>query len=152
AAPPPVARAPIQGAAPAPRPAPKPTTPPPVTAPVAQAEPTRRRTGTPQLGVPVVEPPPVEAPVEAPRPKTPTPQPVVTKETVREYVQPPVAGTIDAPTGRAKRASSSGGQPDAPGISQVWYEDGDRASQDDEPDRPRKTISPSSTDMSLYDE
>ena len=71
-------------------------------APVAAApdEPLRRSTGTPKVGVPVVE------------------------------VQPAVAGTIDPapePKGRARRPSASGGPEDSAGISQVWYDEGDGA-------------------------
>jgi serine/threonine-protein kinase len=90
-------------------------------APVVAApeEPRRRSTGTPKVGVPVVD------------------------------VQPAVAGTIEPapaePRGRARRPSASGGPQDAAGISQVWYDEGDG-------DPAAKASSPSTTDMSLYDE
>jgi len=74
----------------------------PAAAPPPPAE--RKRTGTPQVGVPVVE-------------------------------QSPVTGVIEA-------SKKSGPVPE-PGISQVWYEDEDRS---------KKHGSPSTTDMSLYDE
>jgi TolA-binding protein len=66
----------------------------------------RRRTGTPQVGVPVVD------------------------------EQAPVTGVIEAKADRS-------GPTQEPGISQAWYEDDDGS---------RKHTSPSTTDMSLYDE
>jgi serine/threonine-protein kinase len=107
--------------------------------PAAAAEPPaaapRRRTGTPKVGVPVVATD-ATAPAEA-------------------IPLPPVTGSIEAPTGRAKRPSSQAGTSDSIGISQVWYADGERASEEAEnapSGRARKLISPSSTDMSMYDE
>jgi serine/threonine-protein kinase len=79
--------------------------PPAMPAPVSE----RRRTGTPEVGLPVVA------------------------------EQAPVTGVIDV-----KKADRSG--PVAgPGDSQAWYED-------DDADRSRKHTSPSTTNMSLYDE
>jgi serine/threonine-protein kinase len=116
-------------------------------APPVHAEPQRRRTGTPRVGVPIMpepprarstEPPPnqvsVAGQIEAPRPKPPT-------------VPPPVAPADAAPSGRAKRASSHG-----PGDSAAWFDDGDRASEEADHVRARKIVTPSSTDLSLYDE
>jgi serine/threonine-protein kinase len=88
--------------------------------------PARRRTGTPDLGVPVVEKPVPE-------------------------VQPPVTGLIDQPSGRAKRATSQGVK-DPMGISQAWYEEGDAGSEESDLPRARKVITASTTDLSLYDE
>jgi hypothetical protein len=108
------APAPVLGAAPPPaRPAPRvtpaPAAPPPGSqfGPPAMPPPAseRRRTGTPQVGVPVVD------------------------------EQAPVTGVIEAKADRS-------GPTAEPGISQAWYEDDDS----------RKHTSPSTTDMSLYDE
>ena len=82
-------------APPPPAPAPAPVAKEAVPDVVIEAPAPRRRTGTPELGVPVV--------------------------------QAPVTGQIEQPSGRAK---SHGGK-DSMGISQVWYEDGDRASEED---------------------
>ncbi|MDB4954033.1 MAG: serine/threonine protein kinase with repeat [Myxococcales bacterium] len=125
-----------------------PEMPAPLTAPVAKAESDaeiRRRTGTPRVGVPVVT-------VDTPSTQAP----------VTGLIDPPSApipakrGSSQAePSGRAKRPSSSHGSQDSGGISQVWYADGDRESEEAETsrkDRARKVISPSATDMSLYDE
>ncbi len=97
---------------------------------VAEA-PSRRRTGTPELGVPAF--------VQAQAPEVQPPP-----------VQPPVTGLIDPPSGRAKRATSQGAK-DPMGISSAWYEEGERGSEDSEI-RPRKNFSASTTDLSLYDE
>jgi hypothetical protein len=118
-------------------------------APAPVAEP-RRRTGTPQVGVPVSHDPyaapampaPVEqAPVTGliePRSKTPTAPPPVESP----------SGAIDvAPSGRARRASAAG-----PSESAAWFEEGEQASEAAEAVRARKLISPSTTDLSIYDE
>jgi serine/threonine-protein kinase len=102
----------MQGPAPGPR------------ADIVVEAPPRRRTGTPEMGVPAF--------VQAPE------------------VQAPVTGLIDQPSGRAKRATSQGGR-DPIGISSAWYEEGDHGSEDSEI-RPRKNFSSSTTDLSLYDE
>ena len=103
-----------------PAPAPEPAAPAPAPAAAAPARETpleRRRTGTPQVGVPVVE-------------------------------QSPVTGVIDAPSARSKRPSEA--PADGPSVSQVWYEDDDDAPAARA--KSKKASSPSSTDMSLYDE
>jgi len=99
----------------------------------------RKRTGTPRVGVPVVPQPPVEDPSLA-----------------------PVAGTIEPPGARAPKAPAVAADeprgkrpttpPAAPGVSQVWFEDGERDADAD--DAPRARIAPSSStgDLSLYDE
>jgi len=107
----PPAPAPEVAAAPVPAPA--------AAAPARETPLERRRTGTPQVGVPVVD-----------------------------AVQPPVTGVIEAPSGRAKRPSQA--PDDGPSVSQVWYEDDDDAPAARA--KAKKTSSPSSTDMSLYDE
>jgi serine/threonine-protein kinase len=114
AAPPPAKPAP-RNPTPAPAPAPQHPPgsqfgPPAMPAPVSE----RRRTGTPEVGVPVVD------------------------------EQAPVTGVIEARQDRSGPAAKSGPTQD-PGVSQGWYED-------DDADRSRKTKSPSTTDMSLYDE
>ncbi|MBV8761967.1 MAG: protein kinase [Deltaproteobacteria bacterium] len=94
-----------------------PAMPPPLEAAPAHAAPAseRRRTGTPEVGVPTVD------------------------------VQAPVTGVIDAPVGRAKRASQ--GPTQDPSVSQVWYED-----DDVDPRAKKSSRDPGTTDLSLYDE
>jgi hypothetical protein len=141
----------------------------------------RRRTGTPQVGVPVVAapaapaapppaaagtlsgPPAMPAPLAAQPAPAPLAQPAPAPAKGNEVA--PVTGLIEprpkeptgpvdaAPAGRAKRASSSGVATD----SSVWFEDGERASEEADRIRRKKSIStsgisPSSTDLSLYDE
>ncbi len=172
-------------------PAPVPAAPAPVTAPPAAAydprattrgippapdskpdsvELLRKRTGTPQLGVPAIAAavaaaptisagesqaaragtidPPVVAPVVIePSPAPPSP-PIVARapsEPAPPRVRPPTGPTES----RIKRPTAD------PGISQVWYDDGDRASEEVEQgrnDRARKLISPSVTDLGYEDE
>jgi hypothetical protein len=109
----------------------------------------RRRTGTPEVGVPVV------AAVVQPAVVT---QPAVAgvvekKYDVTDKLERPVVGE-GAAAGRAKRASSHGNLGES---SANWYEEGERAAaSDDEFDdravkKARKLISPSVTDLSLYD-
>ena len=117
----------------------------------------RRRTGTPEVGVPVVATQPAVAGVverkydvtdkiERPRPDS-------------AKVKAPIVTETSAAAGRAKRASSHGiGESSA-----SWYEEGERASAeahdpddfDDSGDKrkqkARKLISPSTTDASMYD-
>jgi serine/threonine protein kinase len=105
------------------------------------AEPARRRTGTPEVGVAVVQ-----APIAGSIESAPIVAPKVTA---------PRAPIVDdkAAQGRAKRASSHGH-----GESASWYEEGERASEEAEREaaearqRARKVISPSVTDLSMYDE
>jgi serine/threonine protein kinase len=100
----------------------------------------RKRTGTPRVGVPVVS------------------AAAVADASDEAVPQPPVAGSIQAPTGRTRRpsssssSSSSGGPTDSSGISQVWYDEGERESSEADGKRASKLISPSTTDMSFYDE
>ena len=68
----------------------------------APAEPPRRSTGTPKVGVPIVA-----GPVE------------------QSTVLPPVVGTIEA----SKRAKRPSVQPDENNVSQVWYDEGDEPSK-----------------------
>jgi eukaryotic-like serine/threonine-protein kinase len=107
--------------------------------PEPEPAPARRRTGTPQLGVPAMA---TASTATAAAPAASASDAVV---------QPPVTGVIEAPSGRAK--SHAGRDPF--GISQAWYEDGERAS-DDDPDRssarPRKPLTASHTDASMYEE
>jgi serine/threonine-protein kinase len=151
--------------------------PPAAVAPTPAVEPERRRTGTPQVGVPILPtpgvltgPPSMPAPL-APSPITPSsplpaalanPKPA---EPVKGNDVAPVTGMIEprvksptgpvdaVPSGRAKRPSSQGALTD----SSVWFEDGERASEEIDRNRRKKSpstsgISPSSTDLSLYDE
>ncbi|NVB77845.1 MAG: tetratricopeptide repeat protein, partial [Kofleriaceae bacterium] len=93
----------------------------------------RRRTGTPEVGVPVPELSPVAGQIEPRRAKEPS-------------------GPVAAPaSGRARRASSSAGM-SAPADSSSWFDDGEQASREADRIRSRKSKSPSSTDLSLYDE
>ncbi len=102
----------------------------------------RKRTGTPRVGVPVVGAAARSAtddPVQAP---------------VAGIIEPPRVTSEDEPRGKRPTAPP---RPLEPGISQVWYEEGERADEDAEPVAPRakrasKQISPSVTDLSLYDE
>jgi hypothetical protein len=91
--------------------------PPAMPPPVVIEAPPRRRTGTPDVGVPVV------------------------------------TGQIEA-AGRRKRASTGGNSGALSTESSVWFEDGERASEEADKIRRRKApiITPSSTDLSLYDE
>jgi hypothetical protein len=77
----------------------------------------RRRTGTPEVGVPAV------------------------------------SGQIE-PAGRRKRSSTGDNSGALSTESSVWFEDGERASEEAEQVRRRKApiVTPSSTDLSLYDE
>ncbi|HET7501805.1 MAG TPA: protein kinase [Kofleriaceae bacterium] len=116
----------------------------------------RKRTGTPQLGVPVMHAagqvsvagvivPPAPAPAAAARPGA--------RESAAPSADPPPTSAADAATS-SKRAGP--GASDL-AISQVWYDEGDRLSAgEEEPSarvaRARKTISPSATDLSFYDE
>jgi eukaryotic-like serine/threonine-protein kinase len=103
----------------------------------------RRRTGTPQLGVPMLAEPaftqkPVTGLIE-PRIKTPTaPEPI--------RVKSPTGPVDAAPSGR-KRTPSQG-----PNDSNAWFEEGDSASEEADHIRARKLITPSTTDLSIYDE
>ena len=87
----------------------------------------RKRTGTPRVGVPVVPAAPVDE-------------------------QPPVAGVIESKP-RAKQPTRP---PAEPGISQVWYDEGERGDVgEDAPrraPRAKKLDTPSATDLSLYDD
>jgi eukaryotic-like serine/threonine-protein kinase len=165
--------------------------------PLVSDEP-RRRTGTPQVGVPVVTQPavagqidrttiadgfanhhapaapsvqvasgahalPPSAPIASvqvtpsvPVQQQPAPVPTaapaaVAPAAIAPSVSTPVVRAPDpgsgAASGRSKRSSSQLG----PGDSSAWFDDGDRESAELESVR-RKVISPSSTDMSLYDE
>jgi serine/threonine protein kinase len=94
----------------------------------------RKRTGTPRVGTPVVPPVP---------------------EVPKVDEQPPVAGEIQKkaePRGKSQPSQEMG-------ISQVWYDEGDRGELEDsiapakaKPRSKKLTPSPSSTDVSLYDE
>jgi len=121
-----------------------------------QAEPAavveRKRTGTPEVGVPVVPVVPVQPAVAG----------VVEKkydvtDKIERPVKAPVVADNSAAAGRAKRASSQGNLGES---SASWYEEGERAadSLDDDFDerqvrkqKAKKLISPSVTDLSLYD-
>jgi eukaryotic-like serine/threonine-protein kinase len=119
---------------------------------VAGDPPVRRRTGTPQLGIPIVANPP---PGSAPPPQPPVMQaPQVPPSYEPPQVQPPVvqpavSGVIEptpepAPQPRVPR-------PDSANISQVWYEDGDRATADADNGAGRaRSLSASSADSSYY--
>jgi tetratricopeptide (TPR) repeat protein len=116
----------------------------------AAAAPTeRRRTGTPEVGVPVVPVQPAVAGVVE--------QKYETTDKLAKPVKAPLI-ELSAPAGRAKRASSHGiGESSA-----AWYEEGERAAaelhhdddfedSDKKKQRARKLISPSITDLSMYD-
>jgi serine/threonine-protein kinase len=98
----------------------------------------RKRTGTPQLGVPEVQAP-VTGLIE-PRVKTSTAPPM--------QVKSPTGPTAAAPLGR-KRPSSLHGEMSESG---AWFDEGDEASEEADAYRARKLVSPSTTDMSYFDE
>ncbi|HEY5926833.1 MAG TPA: protein kinase [Kofleriaceae bacterium] len=115
-----------------------------------QAAQERRRTGTPQLGVPEVPELRDQAPVTGliePRTKAPTAPPAPREEPMPR-VKSPTGPVESAPSGR--RRTPSAGQP--LGDSAAWFEDGDLASEEADNIRARKLISPSTTDLSLYEE
>jgi serine/threonine protein kinase len=98
----------------------------------------RRRTGTPQLGVPevqaavtgLIEPRAIAAPAPSVRVKSPT----------------GASGAV--PSGR-KRPSSLHGDMSESG---AWFDEGEAASEEADDVRSRKLISPSTTDLSYFDE
>ncbi len=134
----------------------------------------RRRTGTPEVGVPIAQvQPAVAGAIERPEPPAhASPDaPVYAPPAARPAAPPdaPIVPVEEPAAGRAKRASSHGlGESSA-----SWYEEGERAAEaeaddaddfDDRDDRkrraPKKThrtskakpsSSPSVTDLSLYD-
>jgi tRNA A-37 threonylcarbamoyl transferase component Bud32/TolA-binding protein len=105
------------GVAPAPAPASKPKA-----EIVAEVVAPRRRTGTPEVGVPAVE------------------------------VQPPVTGLIDKPSGRTKRATSQGLKDPMGISQAWYDEGDDESIDAERLPRARKNISASTTDLSMYDE
>ena len=113
--------------------------------PVQEAVSERRRTGTPQLGVPIMPPEPESQPAVAGSIE-PTPPPVAPPRARTADPAPPSTTSIPA-AGRAKRASTGGLTESA-----SWYDEGERASEEAEANRARKLISPSSTDLNFYDE
>jgi serine/threonine protein kinase len=142
---------------PLPIPVPAPAPPPPASHPLVPPAPVveRRRTGTPELGVPVgpipasvagaIDPPKIEvkaeAKIDAPKveaiidaPKLETPK--------LEAPKPPVVEAA-APVGRARRESASG-----PTESSTWFDEGEQASKNAD----GKSISSSVVDLPAYDE
>ncbi len=176
--------------------------------PPSRGEPQRRRTGTPQVGVPVQPPvagfidrstfadgfanhhasqptPSVQvasgahvvppsapvvvstAPPAMPPPAAPSAQVITPSAPIPALVPPagsaPVgtstsASRSDASPSRSEAGVSAAGrskrgsQQPGPSDSSAWLDDGERSSEEAEKIRSRKLISPSSTDMSLYDE
>jgi hypothetical protein len=109
---------------------------------------------SPSIQTPIAPSPGIAAPVaSAPIVITPV-APATALAAPAEPAVPsalPAAPVVFAPTGasgRSKRTSSQLG----PGDSSAWFDDGDRASDEAEDVRARKLISPSTTDLSLYDE
>jgi len=126
---------------------------PPLAAEAQLAPSERRRTGTPQLGVPEVPEghlqPPVTGVIEQ-RAKTPTAPPPPVVDPPMRAKSP--SGPVDAlPSGR-RRAPSAGQLHQPLGDSSAWFEDGERASEEADEIRARKLITPSTTDLSLYDD
>jgi WAS/WASL-interacting protein len=136
----------------------------------------RRRTGTPRVGVPIVQaPPPVQAPVAGVidplppvLPDSAAPPAALSQRVAvaahesqamrvppRAAVELPSAHTpiaADDPAPRGKRSSSTDLH-----TSQSWYDEGDQLSSEHEApsvrtSRARKLISPSTTDVAFYDE
>jgi len=154
----------------------------------ATPEEPRRRTGTPQVGVPVVTQPAVagqidrstiadgianrhlSAPVASVQagpgaqvapPSAPAAATQITRTGQAQpspVASPPSVRATESANVRAAESSSSavsgqrkrGASQQSLGTSSAWFEDGDAASA--EADVRRKVSSPSSTDMSLYDE
>ena len=116
----------------------------PVAAPVPEP---RRRTGTPQVGVPAAQVASAEVaaalPVQAPVTGLIDPAKVPIAPAPVESPSGPLAAPA---SGRARRSSA------APSESAAWFEEGEQASDAAEAVRARKLISPSTTDLSLYDE
>ncbi len=143
-----------------PLPVPVPAPPPPPSHPLVPATPVveRRRTGTPELGVPVgpipasvagaIDPPKIEAKVEAPKVDAPKVEAIIDApkpkpEAKLEAPKPPVVEAV-APVGRARRESSGG-----PTESSTWFDEGEQASKNADE---RKSISSSVVDLPAYDE
>jgi serine/threonine-protein kinase len=105
----------------------------------------RKRTGTPQLGVSDAAQAAVAGTIE---PSESSPSAASSSSVASTRVRPPTGPTES----RLKRPTAD------PGISQVWYDEGDRASEEESEEssaranRARKVISPSVTDMSFYDD
>jgi eukaryotic-like serine/threonine-protein kinase len=116
----------------------------------------RKRTGTPRVGVPVhgaqlPEQPPVAGVID-PNDAQPIDAPPARESGHSGSVLPPMFP--DDAHARGKRHS---GAPADLNISQVWYDEGDQLSDDDDEPagrakRARRTISPSTTDVAFYDE
>ncbi|HEY3801897.1 MAG TPA: protein kinase [Kofleriaceae bacterium] len=133
-------------AASAPPPASHPLLPP---APVME----RRRTGTPELGVPIVGPNPA-AVAGAIEPAMPKPEPKlepkveiepVRLDTPKVELKPPIVEAA-APAGRARRESSQG-----PTESSTWFDEGEQASKNAE-HKSHSSISSSIVDLPAYDD
>ncbi len=101
----------------------------------------------PVAAAPVPVPQPDPKPAAEPRQRTGTPR-VLPKVSVEEPTQPPVSGLIDPPSDVivvAPMAPVVAAPPkDDPGISQVWYDDGENLGNTE---RARGLISPSTTDL-----
>ncbi|HSR98476.1 MAG TPA: protein kinase, partial [Kofleriaceae bacterium] len=141
----------------------------------------RKRTGTPRIGVPIVShlDPAVVVPAQprrdalpvqpavagvidpprAPASSTPTTPPVSAVES--SMGDPDTDSLVVRPPTRTSEAQPRGKRQNAPAgelnISQVWYDEGDQLSGDDDTPaartaRARKLISPSVTDLSYYEE
>ena len=154
---------PLPVAAPAPAPAPVPAQ--------AAVVHERRRTGTPELGVPVGPIPAavagaIETPANAGRAaqaeaanaaraaspeavRTVIEAPAPKVEPAVEPVEAPKPPIVDAaaPAGRPKRDSSGG-----PIESSTWFDEGEQASKNADREREHKSISSSVVDLPAYDE
>ena len=174
-APPVAARAPVPAAAPVdelPRFDPGVTMKGPVVPPPTKpdsVELLRKRTGTPRIGVPVHDPAPdVQAPVagviEPPASFQPRPSQRADRQP-RESAGVPVVRPPVAPDDGQARGKRQSVPPSDLNISQAWYDEGDQLSSDaDGPgtrpesrsesrvERARRTVSPSVTDLSFYEE
>ncbi|HEY1816744.1 MAG TPA: protein kinase [Kofleriaceae bacterium] len=133
-------------AAAAPPPASHPLLPP---APVME----RRRTGTPELGVPIVGPNPA-AVAGAIEPALPKPEPKLEPKVEIEPVRvdtpkiepkPPIVEAA-APAGRARRESAQG-----PTESSTWFDEGEQASKNAE-HKSNSSITSSIVDLPAYDD
>jgi hypothetical protein len=113
----------------------------------------RKRTGTPQLGVPVV--PSASSASEVLHQSSVTGV-IEPKPETRARVRPPTPAPADSvPADRERNVASLRGKRPTqdPGISQSWYDEGDRESDESGTHRRRaKSKSSSTTDLSLYDD
>jgi eukaryotic-like serine/threonine-protein kinase len=113
--------------------------------------------GPPAIPASLSGPPAMPAPLSG-SPVMPGPVPVDTQAPVTGVIEPRFTTPapppdVKAPTGPVDGLPSGRrSQSRAPGDSSAWFEDGERASEEADRIRAKKLISPSTTDISLYDD